>query len=264
MSVRTLVAPPHSSDSSQSEHTGGHAAHPRTASPNSIRYDADEHRIELWSPWYGRRRPCTAIEEARFVERLRELAAMDTRSPASWMRHDVTALVTALRTALTAEEMLERAPGLEPRILLAAYDELEARRAGAAGAWSAIVAAPGMPSIEAYGAQAGLLLPVAISHLRALRLRRSDDLATLTTVIEDMAEQIDRTGATALLLETPLDAPVISQSHAEQIGDALYDTFGDGAWSLSSFLPPRVGTLVPARVAALLGEERPDRTRIAG
>ena len=255
MSTQTLVAP---------AAPGSRPAHLQIANPTSIRYDADEHRIELWSPWYGRRRPSTATQECQFIGRLRELAALDSRPTATWKRHDITAIVTALRTALTAEEMLERAPGLEPRVLVAAYDELERRRTRSADAWLAIVAAPGMRAVETHGALAELLLPVAVSHLRALRLRRDGDLGALTAIIEDLAEQIERTGATARLLEAPLDGRVISQSRAEQIGEALYDTFGDGAWSLSSFLPPRVGTLVPARLAALLGEDRPDRSRTAG
>lgn len=259
MSSQTLIAPPVAS-----------CAAATLASPATTKYDVSARRVELWSPWSRAGRPGTAADEARLVVHLRTLAgaeqattgACSAKAP-SYARQHVTALVTALRSALTGEQMLQSAPGLQPRALLAAYDDLECRRAISAAAWQAIVDVPTVESLATHGPTAARLLPVVIVHLEALRLRRKTDAPVLRATIAGIEEEIARTLHSTLLLEESLDGGRLSDAHESQVGEMLYDAFGEGAWSLSTFLAPRVGTLVPARVAAVLGEDRGERTRIA-
>jgi hypothetical protein len=231
-------------------------------SPATTKYDVSARRIELWSPWGGTGRPSTAADEARLIDHLRALVdARDT--PAQHERQHVTSLVTALRNGLTAEQMLQMAPGLRPAELVAAYDALEARRVTAAAAWRAIVDAPDQVTIAEHGPAAAVLLPVIVIHLGSLQLRRRTDAPALRATVHSIDDEIIRTVHSTVLLEERLDAGTLSAAQEAQVGEMLYDGFGEGAWSLSTFLAPRIGTLVPARVAALLGEERSDRSRVA-
>jgi len=58
-----------------------------------------------------------------------------------------------------------------------------------------------------------------------------------------------------LMLERRLADATDQPDAARELGTLLYDVYGNGAWSLPTYLPPRVGTLVPLRIAALLGDD---------
>ena len=66
---------------------------------------------------------------------------------------------------------------------------------------------------------------------------------------------MNRTTRRVLVLERRLSESVADIDRARELGTLLYDVYGQGAWSLPTFLPPRVGTLVPLRLGALLGDD---------
>lgn len=260
MSLQTLTAPAAAS-STPSPRKGSHVGH--LDCPATTKYDVSARRIELWTPWGSPGRPGTAADEDRFIAHLRGIVEARGSGAVPYARQHVTSLVTALRNGLTAAQMIQMAPGLQPAALLAAHDDLEARRRTSVAAWQAIVQSPDQATLAEFGATAAVLLQVVIVHLGALRLRRHTDAAELRATILGIDDEVRRTVESTILLEERLDAGSLSATQEAQVGEMLYDAFGEGAWSLSTFLAPRVGTLVPARVAALLGEERRDRSRAA-
>ena len=214
---------------------------------------------ELWQPWISRAWPCTAGEEQAFVD------GLCTRAPAApaaggFDRRDVTALVTALRSGLTAAELLDQARGLRPQRLLAAHSHLEGARRAAQDAWKSLVRTPTPASLAHVAPVAAMLLPAIISHLEAIAHRAPDELARSVRLAD---AEIARTAQSVVELESRLDACTAPSDRGRAIGSLLFDAYGDGAWSLATFLPTRVGTLVPLRLAALLGEEAPGRLRQA-
>ena len=263
MSTQTLVARPSTPTPNQTaEQTTAQQTTASTrarllAAGSHSRYDASARRIELWSPWGERERPSTAAEEAIFIARLRELSAGCT-PPASGetthRRYDITAVVTALRSAVTADEMLRSAPGLRPQAVVAAYDHLEACRSAAVTAWQTLVADPTSATFAAVGDEAALLLPVAVSRLRAL-LGRHDDPAVFARTVAQIDREIQATHARALQLEDMLTG-IAGPAAAAQAAELLNDAWGEGLWSLATFVAPRVGTLVSVRLSSLLGEDR--------
>ena len=57
------------------------------------------------------------------------------------------------------------------------------------------------------------------------------------------------------MLEQRLGETATDPDKARELGTLLYDLHGQGAWSLPTFLPSRVGLLVPLRIGALLGDD---------
>jgi hypothetical protein len=77
--------------------------------------------------------------------------------------------------------------------------------------------------------------------------------------VEDATDQVNRTTRRVRMLEQRLadttGGPDSDPEKARELGTLLYDVNGQGAWSLTTFLPPRVGSLVPLRLGALLGDD---------
>lgn len=233
-----------------------------TASATSAGPKRPKPLVELWHPWVSRCWPSTATEETAFVaDLLTQLGPVaDGAVTRDFDRRDVTALVTALRCGLTLDELLARAHGLRPARLLAAHTHLEVARAAGEEAWRAIVDMATSAALAHYGPVAATLLPVIVSHLDAIGQRTPSDLARSVLMAD---AEISRTTQSVLLLEERLDTCVAPSERGRAIGGLLYDAYGDGAWALGTFLPRRVGTLVPLRVASLLGEDTPGRLRQA-
>lgn len=205
--------------------------------------------IEVANPWRGRQSPCTANEEHEMIADLEALcgdAAVD-----EFERRDVTVLITALRGGLTARELLDQAPGARASRLLAAHRELDGRRLLAEHAWRTIAVDPTVDTFITFAPCAAELLPAVISHLSAYQ----HDPIRLAHAIADAAEQVNRTTRRVLVLERRLSESVADINRARELGTLLYDVYGQGAWSLPTFLPPRVGALVPLRLGALLGDD---------
>ena len=205
--------------------------------------------VEVASPWSGRQVPCTAAEEQTFVDEL-EVQCGD-HDVDEFERRDVTVLLTALRCGLSPDELFAQAPGVKPWRLLAAHRELEGRRLLAEHAWRTIAVDPTPLAMETFAAQAAELLPAVISQLAPTM----HDEHRLRAAIEDAAEQVNRTSRRVLMLERRLADATDHPDAARELGTLLYDVYGNGAWSLPTYLAPRVGTLVPLRIAALLGDD---------
>jgi hypothetical protein len=257
MSVQTLIAP-----------LGVPTVESLAPLERHLRYESTAARSEIWNPWGRKARPSTAAEEEAFVDRLRVLAAsvpgVKLGESRAYQRREITAVVTALRSSVTADEMLKSARGLRVEVVLAAYEEVELRRARAVDGWNAIVAEPAAKTLVEHGHAAAHLLPVAISRLRAIVLRDPADAAGFVECVDAFDRQVLLTRARALEVESVLSDGVAEQSVLAECEHVLYDEYGEGLWSLGSFLPPRVGTLTPNRLAALLGEERTDPRRSIG
>ncbi|MCU1388041.1 MAG: hypothetical protein JWL72_1379 [Ilumatobacteraceae bacterium] len=238
--------------------------------------DAATKRIELWSPWGARGLPGTAADEAAFIARAKELAgaselasaadrggAADPGGPISVRRHHVNALVTALRCSVTADEVLRLAPGIRAEMLLAAHEALDSRRIQATAAWERIVGDPSPMSIRIDGAMAARIAPVAMSHVHAYLARNAGDAPGLAAAVGRIDRELRTTRELGESLEARLDSGTLTDAAATQIGDRLYDAFGEGVWSMSTFMSRRVGTLVPARLATLLQEDQTARAAAA-
>lgn len=238
MATRALVAP-----SDRAQHTKVAASKPttQTAQPKRL--------AEVCSPWSGRQAPCSRHEEADLVRELTELVGDDEVT--DFERRDVTVLITALRCGLSLPEVRAQAPGITPARLLAGHRELERRRAHAEAAWHALEADPTLDGLRRHGGAAAKLLPAVLTQLMAF----VDDEERLGLEIARASDQIERTSRRVLLLEDRVAGSTDDPDRARELGTLLYDVYGHGAWSLETFLPPRVGTLVPLRLAALLGED---------
>ena len=166
-------------------------------------------------------------------------------------RRDVTVLMTALRCGLTLPEIRVQAPGVRPARVLAAYLELERRRTEAEAAWRAIEAEGTRSGFDVHGILAAQLLPAIVTQLSMY----VDDAERFSLELAKAVDQIARTSRRVLLLEDRVAQGADEPDRIRELGTLLYDVYGHGAWSLETYLPPRVGTLVPLRLAALLGED---------
>lgn len=202
----------------------------------------------VWMPWIGGTRPNTTIEEAAFVMRLTDLA--DGRE-SSHNRSDITAVLNALRCGLLVDELLDRGPGLEVARLHAAYRAVDALRRESELAWYSIVSVPTVESLDAYGHEAAKLLPSLIGRLGVVA-----DTApkAIGPVVAQLASSVRITGSCVRSIEQALQEQSGQADQRADLRRLLYDPEGDGATSRQDHLARRLGTLVPARVAALLGE----------
>lgn len=208
---------------------------------------------EVCSPWAGRQSPCSRDEEADLVRELTIVVGPDglDNEGIEFERRDVTVLMTALRCGLTLPEIRVQAPGVRPARILAAYIELERRRAEAEAAWRT-VELDGTPSgFRLHANLASHLLPAIVTQLSIYL----DDAERFSQELAKVVDQIARTSRRVLLLEDRVAQGADDPERIRELGTLLYDVYGHGAWSLETFLPPRVGTLVPLRLAALLGED---------
>lgn len=225
------------------------STHRRPASPKNAGRSVHTVPVEVASPWAGRQSPCTAAEELLFVEELEVLSG--DHEVDEFERRDVTVLITALRCGLSPDQLLAQAPGVRPHRLLAAHRELEGRRLLAEHAWRTISVDPTPLTFETFAPCAAELLPAIMSQVAPCL----NDQVRLHAAIEDATDQVSRTTRRVAMLEQRLEEAVSEPDRARELGTLLYDVYGQGAWSLPTFLPPRVGSLVPLRVGALLGDD---------
>ena len=227
----------------------------RRAADEPVRPARSPRSKQLRHPWADVQHPASAADEQRFVDQLRAIAACSEPVPGpDFTRTEVTALVNALRGGLDAIDLLRRAPGLVPGRLVAAYDHIERERATSVAAWEAIVADPVAEVVLQNAPLAARLLPVVVVEL-AEYARRNDP--QLTRRLQLAEREIARVGAVARRLEGWMDDPVPHAMDATEVGQLLFDVEGPGLWSHNFFLAPRVGALVPVRLATLLGEQVP-------
>jgi len=215
-----------------------------------------EHRTFIWQVWPGRNWPVTQTEEVAFLADLTVIAASVKGASASKRhkteRSDITALLNALRCGLRADELFERAPGLNPRRILQAYHEIESLRARSIGAWEQIVATPTLETVVKHMSSASVLLSVPVSHLLPSAVTTSD--AEFHKRAVAVAEKIARVREQVTQIESFLDKSSSPDAEAVELGRLLYDPYDPTLWAHPYFAPTRVGELMPLRLAALLGE----------
>jgi hypothetical protein len=221
----------------------------RQSTNGRTRPTAPEPPFEVPGPWTGRQYPASALEESIFVDQLELLSGYNDVD--EFERRDVTVLLTALRCGLTPEQLLEQAPGVKPARLLAAHRELETRRMLSEHAWQTITVDGTVLAFETFAPCAAELLPAVISHLQTYR----SDRGRFTEALEDATDQVVRATRRVRVLEKRVAEAQSDLARARQLGTLLYDIYGQGAWSLPTYMPSRVGALVPLRAAALLGDD---------
>lgn len=213
--------------------------------------------VELSQPWGGRMWPCSAVEEVTFIADLRRRSLSDADG---FDRRDVTALVTALRSGLSAEDLLDSARGLKPGRLIAAHHALDSRRLTAVEAWRTIVELRTIDAFEAHASVAAAIMPAVITQIV-----RDSTRADWTDVIGAIATQVARATTEVLALEQRLASGAakgtLSPARSREAGALLFNGHETGAWNRETFVPTRVTSLVPLRVAGLLGEPRASGAR---
>jgi hypothetical protein len=129
--------------------------------------------------------------------------------------------------------------------------ELDARRRGAVSAWRAIVSTPTSECLANWGDTAAALVPVVIGRLRDVP---AVDAAGLESLVAASAADIDRVGRLTASVEKDMSDLGVPPRRRAKLAGLLYGGAGTGLWHHECFLAERVGSLVPVRVAALLGE----------
>ena len=213
----------------------------------------------LWRVWPGREWPASEDEERALLADL-ELRAPGAEAPSGIeaRRGDMTALLNALRCGLDAADLFRRAPGLRPDRLIAAHAALDAHRREAVEAWRRIASTPTSECLATWGDTAAALVPVVIGRLRDAR---DVDTAELESLVAACAADIDRVGRLAASVERDMSEQGVPPRRRAALAGLLYGGAGTGLWHHECYLAQRVGSLVPVRVAALLGENtRPVRS----
>jgi hypothetical protein len=202
--------------------------------------------VNMWLPWRCRNWPSTPDEEHRFVVELALRADPDATGRHN--RSDVTAVLNALRGGLTADQLIEKVPGLPPHRLLAAYRDLEQRRSVSADAWRSVVAEGTPEGLRDHGSAAAALVPVLIERLWATAELGPE--AYGSTIVR-LASYVEATQRNVTEIETALG---LWPERAVELGARLYNPYGDAITNRVDHVARRVGALTPNRVAALLGE----------
>lgn len=203
--------------------------------------------LVAWLPWATAYPIATARQERRFVA---ELETATDGAISDHSRSDTTACLNALRGGLTLAELLEYAPGLDPRRLLGAYRSLESLRRASVSAWTAIVGDEAPSALDRHGDVAARVVPVLVD-----RMRRAVEIApeNLPQVIRSAADDIEAVHRmierTEHLLEHCFDV-----EDAIALSQTMYHPLAECLFARPDHLPARVGSLMPAQVAALLGE----------
>lgn len=203
--------------------------------------------VGTWLPWSDAGAVATPTFERTFVAELADRAAGATEPHT---RRDTTAVLNALRGGLPPDELLERAPGLRPRCLHGAYQALEDRRARSARAWLAIMDHPTLDVLAVHHVAAARLMPVLVERLLDAAMI---DPQILPRLGGHIAMAVDETARAAQNIEHELDR-CADPERRTSISRTLFDPIADCVYARADHLPVRVGSLVPTRVASLLGE----------
>ncbi len=202
--------------------------------------------FRLAHAWPGRCRPHSVVGEATFVE---ELGRLELASD-SFDRNDVTWLVSALRAGADPDTVVRTAPGVAPGRMLAAYRELESRRARSEAAWDRVRANPTAGTLEADGDQAARLLPVPVTRLRT---GLSGDV---DRVLEHLLVEVGRSRDVADDIAARAETLSGGPAEVQLLGRQLWSPSAGCMYNDPYFLPRRVGELSPVRVSDLLGVRR--------
>lgn len=211
--------------------------------------------MPLSHPWHvypGRHWSLSETEEEVFVAELERLGGRSRGS--QFNRGDTTALLNALRCGIEPHVVLDACPGLKADRVAAGWRDLKVRLAKARGSWERILAEPSWHVLADHAFSASLILPIPVRRLTAAaNTLRPQELEGL--VAEIVAEcAIINVGAAAC--EAELATLVQPSERGVKIGRVLYDPYQPSLWGHPYYVPTRPGTLMPVKVADLLGERR--------
>lgn len=210
----------------------------------------------VWHVWPTRNWPASPTEEDAFVADLDRLATADHRPrpsrPHPPTRPDVTAVLNALRSGATAREVTSFIPGTPPAALAAAYRHLADRLTIAVAAWNDLVADPTLEAVHAHASAAAVILPVPVYRIvtvaaNAGHLALADTISELDARVRDHQEVCRR-------VEHDLVGRRAPDPVAVALGARLHNPIEPALWGSPYFLPTRVTSLSPTRVADLLEE----------
>jgi hypothetical protein len=202
----------------------------------------------MWMAWTPGSVSNTTAAETAFV---RDLVAICHERRIEARRGDVTAVLNAIRCGVTVQELFEQAPGLVAERLYDAYLNIDERRRRSLDAWEAITVTPTAAQLAISAPEAGKLFPSFISQLQRVVVEAP---GRLESVIHEMIDSSIATSVKARGIEHELAEVSPSSARGDELMRRFYDPTGDGITSRPDHVPHRVGTLVPTRVAALLGE----------
>lgn len=193
-------------------------------------------------------------EEVAFVADLRTLARSSHHRPTSrgHARHDITAVLNALRCGLTARELLTHIPGTPPGVLLAAYEDLHERMTGSVTAWQALLDDPSRESLVEHAAAAAVLMPVPVYRLATVAAHAG--VTALADAARSLGRQVAEHARLARAIERQLASRSVGPAAAVELGTRLHNPSEPALWGSPYFLPTRVTCLSPPRVADLLQE----------
>lgn len=206
----------------------------------------------LWQLWPGRHWPFTPQEESALVDELRSYEG----DPIAFDRGDITAVLNMIRLGINFAAVRIPAPGLQPQRLLSAYTYLESRRLESSNAFEALLANPVLESLNSNSPLARRLVPIPTFWIeRAIK----SESPTAPAQVADYVQQEVRAMAAAVALEEHKlgDNPPTEGDRCDEfvsIGRVLYNPYDECLWARPFYLPSRVGSLMPPRVADLLGE----------
>ncbi len=195
--------------------------------------------------------PTTAFER-EFRRRIAELGSVVRRGAPTPRRSTITALLTALRSGISADRLLAVARGLTPQDLADAYDHVARTRAQARSALDRLIEDPTIECFDAEREAIASLLPQMAASLSRLAEEFPD---SLPAAVENLAEQMQE-------LERSVD--VIEERIEEGSGDwwvhvaELDDGRSGGIQHHPCYCPRRVGDIVPVRLAYLMGDHKQD------
>lgn len=202
-----------------------------------------------WHVWPGRHWPLTASEEVAFVTELREHAGGRDNS---YDRGDTTALLNAIRCGVTIETVLQHAPGVRAARLLAAYEDLEDRRSHSEDAWWELIDDPHTSAFSHLTPIASRIIPIPVYRLVTASGRHLEHAQDPTA--DRVIHEMKRATAAALVVEEQLVGLPPSSIKGVRLGRELYDPYVPSLWGDPFYLPVRVGSLMPVKVADLLLE----------
>jgi len=207
----------------------------------------------LWQLWPGRHWPFSAKEEKALLAELKNAGG----DPVDFDRGDVTAVLNMIRLGISFAEVREPAPGLQAQSLLSAYHYLDERRMQSVNSFEALLANPTEETLALHERYSSRLVPIPTFWV-SRTIREAEDPAPMQ-VARYVHQEVHALETAALTVEhlLEIDPPAEGDPRREEyvsIGRTLYNPYDECLWDRPFYLPPRVGTLMPTRVADLLEE----------
>jgi hypothetical protein len=219
----------------------------------------------VWHLWPSRQWPASPEEETQFVADLSRAAARVVarrRRPPTEPVDDVTAranttaVVNALRSGIGAVALLELVPGTPATELLAAYELLSDGLRASAQDWAAIVTEPALAGVLVVATSASVLMAVPMHRIATISANGRG--CTLTTAVVAISASVGEHTRRAEAVERALaQCPPQDLRRRIALGAQLHNPLDPALWGSPYYLPSRVTTLSPRRVADLLGERDP-------